>query len=85
MAALAWDPANIVIGALRKLGTKATARQLKDYVNSQTELPGVNGTYNFRAVPQRGLTVKNALVSRWDVGVNTWIVVSEPAGAPLHT
>jgi branched-chain amino acid transport system substrate-binding protein len=85
MAALAWDPANIVIGALRKLGTKATASQVKDYVDRQTELAGVNGIYNFKAVPQRGLTAKNALVSRWDAAADTWIVVSEPAGTPLHT
>ena len=85
MAALAWDPGNIVIGALRRLGAKATASQVKDYVAAQTDLAGVNGIYNFKAVPQRGLTAKNALVSRWDAGADTWIVVSEPAGAPLHS
>jgi branched-chain amino acid transport system substrate-binding protein len=85
MAALAWDPGNIVIGALRKLGAKATASQVKDYVGGQTELAGVNGIYNFKAVPQRGLTAQNALVSRWDRGADTWIVVSEPSGTPLHS
>jgi branched-chain amino acid transport system substrate-binding protein len=82
---LAWDPGNIVIGALRKLGAKATASQVKDYVGGQTELAGVNGIYNFKAVPQRGLTAQNALVSRWDRGADTWIVVSEPSGTPLHS
>jgi branched-chain amino acid transport system substrate-binding protein len=85
MAALAWDPGNIVIGALRKLGAKATASQVKDYVGGQTELAGVNGIYNFKAVPQRGLTAQNALVSRWDRGADTWIVVSEPSGTPLRS
>jgi branched-chain amino acid transport system substrate-binding protein len=84
MSALAWDPANIVVEALRKLGTKATAGQIRDYVNSQTSLSGVNGIYNFKSVPQRGLTVKNAVVSRWDPAADTWIVVSQPTGAPLH-
>src|SRR5450759_2060006 len=84
MAALSWDPANIVVEALRKLGTKATAIQIRDYVNSQTSLTGVNGIYDFKSVPQRGLTVKNALVSRWDPAADTWIVVSQPTGAPLH-
>jgi branched-chain amino acid transport system substrate-binding protein len=74
-----------VIGALRKLGAKATASQVKDYVGGQTELAGVNGIYNFKAVPQRGLTAQNALVSRWDRGADTWIVVSEPSGTPLHS
>ena len=84
MAALSWDPANIVVEALRKLGTKATASQIRDYVNGQTGLAGVNGIYDFKSVPQRGLTVKNALVSRWDPAADTWIVVSQPTGAPLH-
>jgi hypothetical protein len=34
-------------------------------------------------VPQRGLTVKNALVSRWDPAADTWTVVSQPTGTPL--
>lgn len=83
MSMLAWDPASIVVAALRKLGTKATASQIRAYVSSQTDLPGINGIYNFKAVPQRGLTVKNALVSRWDAKAGTWVVVSKPAGAPL--
>ena len=56
----------------------------RDYVNSQTSLTGVNGIYDFKSVPQRGLTVKNALVSRWDPAADTWIVVSQPTGAPLN-
>jgi branched-chain amino acid transport system substrate-binding protein len=85
MSALAWDPGNIVIEALRKLGTKATASQIKEYIGSQTDLAGINGIYDFKSVPQRGLTVKNALVSRWDTTTNTWIVVSQPTGIPLKT
>jgi len=84
MAALSWDPANIVVEAVRKLGTTATASQIRDYVNSQTNLAGVNGIYDFKSVPQRGLTVNNALVSRWDAAADTWLVVSEPTGALLH-
>jgi branched-chain amino acid transport system substrate-binding protein len=83
MSALAWDPANLVIGALRKLGTKATAQQIKQYVDSQTSYPGINGIYDFKSVPQRGLTVKNALVTRWDPAADTWTVVSQPTGTPL--
>ncbi|HZS65117.1 MAG TPA: ABC transporter substrate-binding protein [Xanthobacteraceae bacterium] len=83
MAALAWDPAIIIIDALRHLGPQATAAQVKDFVSSQTNLSGVNGSYDFKAVPQRGLTAKNALVSRWDAGKDTWVVVSQPTGVPL--
>ncbi len=84
MAALAWDPANIVVGALRAVGTNATAAQIKKYVASQTSYPGINGLYDFKSAPQRGLTVKNALVSRWDPAADTWTVVSQPTGTPLQ-
>jgi branched-chain amino acid transport system substrate-binding protein len=83
MAALAWDPAAIVVGALRDVGAKATAAQVKQWVAGQTSYPGINGVYDFKSVPQRGLTVKNALVTRWEPTADTWIVVSEPTGAPL--
>jgi branched-chain amino acid transport system substrate-binding protein len=83
MSALAWDPANLVISALRKLGPKASAKDIKDYVDDQTEFPGINGIYDFKTVPQRGLTVKNALVTRWTPAADTWTVVSEPTGTPL--
>jgi branched-chain amino acid transport system substrate-binding protein len=83
MSALAWDPANLIVGALRKLGTKATAQQVKVYVEGQASYPGINGVYDFKSVPQRGLTVKNALVTRWDPAADTWTVVSEPTGTPL--
>ena len=83
MSALAWDPANLVIAALRKLGPTATARQIKDYIDGQTSTPGINGIYDFKSAPQRGLTVNNALVSRWDPAADGWTVVSEPTGTPL--
>ncbi len=83
MSALAWDPASLVVAALRKLGPGATAKQIKDFMDSQTSFPGINGIYDFKSVPQRGLTVKNALVSRWDAAADGWIVVSEPTGTPL--
>jgi branched-chain amino acid transport system substrate-binding protein len=84
MSVLAWDPANLVVDSLRKLGPKATAQQVKDDLAGLTGVAGINGIYDFKAVPQRGLTVKNALVSRWEPAADTWTVVSEPTGTPLH-
>jgi branched-chain amino acid transport system substrate-binding protein len=84
MSALAWDPAYLVIDALRALGTKATAEQIKDFLSGQTHIAGMNGVYDFTAVPQRGLTAKNALVTRWEPTADAWVVVSEPTGTPLH-
>jgi branched-chain amino acid transport system substrate-binding protein len=84
MSVLAWDPGNLIIDALRKVGAKASAQQVRDHIANQTSYAGVNGVYDFKAVPQRGLTVKNAVVTRWDAAADTWIVVSGLTGAPLR-
>lgn len=83
MAALSWDPGIIVVAALRALGPKATAEQVRDWIANQTDFPGINGLYNFKEVPQRGLTVKNAVVTLWDPAAQNWKVVSEPTGVPV--
>ena len=83
MAALVWDPANLVVSALRKLGPDATAEQVRAWVADQTSYAGVTGIYDFKSVPQRGLTNKNAIVSRWDAGRHNWLPVSQPTGLPL--
>ena len=83
MAALVWDPANMIIGALRKLGPAATGEQVRAYIADQTSYAGLVGIHDFKAVPQRGLTNKNAIVSRWDASVHNWIPVSLPTGLAL--
>jgi branched-chain amino acid transport system substrate-binding protein len=84
MAALAWDPALLVVSALSALGPNATAKQVREYLAGQTNFAGINGIYDFKAVPQRGLTVRNALVSKWDPAAETWVAVSGPSGITLR-
>lgn len=79
---LAWEPAMIVIDALRALGTKATAEDLRGYVSKLTGYAGVNGIYDFPKVPQRGLTEEQCVVTQWSPTKNTWVVVSGPKGVP---
>ena len=80
---LGWDPANLVIDALRALPDGADATQLRDYLLQQTSLPGVNGVYNFVKTPQRGLSIEETVITRWDKAAGAWNVVSEPGGVPL--
>src|SRR5665213_1861477 len=80
---LGWDPAIIVVDALRKLPAKATAQQLRDYLLKVKGIAGVNGVYDFEASPQRGLTLKNIIVSVWQPEADTWKVVAAPTGIPL--
>ena len=75
---LAWDPALIVIKAFQKLGPDATAEQLRSEIAGLTGFAGVNGTYDFKKTPQRGLTADQALVTHWDATKKTWVPVSAP-------
>ena len=83
MGALVWDPAHIVISALRKLGPDATAQQIREEIAGQTDYAGIYGIYDFQSVPQRGLAARNAMVTRWDASAQNWIVMSAPTGSPL--
>jgi len=73
----------IVVHALRTLGTDATAQQIHDFIIHLKGYPGIDGIYDFEKVPQRGLDVSNAVVTRWSPGNPVWDVVSKPGGAPL--
>jgi len=80
----AWDPALLVVEALRKLKPDATADDLRSYLTGLQGFVGVNGPYDFKAAPNRGLGESNVVVTRWDANAGTWAVVSEPGGNPLN-
>ncbi len=79
----AWDPALLVLDAYRKLGFGATAGQIRDFLARTQKWPGINGEYDFRAVPQRGVGANVVTMIRWDAGKNTWVGVSKQGGEPL--
>jgi branched-chain amino acid transport system substrate-binding protein len=79
----AWDPAMVVVDALRKLGPNATAAQLHTYLNGLRGWTGVNGSYDYRTNPQRGVGESNVVMVRWDQQQNKGIAVSKLGGAPL--
>jgi branched-chain amino acid transport system substrate-binding protein len=65
-AALAYDPTLIVLSALQKLPLDVTAQQLRDYISNLREFAGSSGIYNFRLAPQRGLSIGDCIIVRWD-------------------
>jgi branched-chain amino acid transport system substrate-binding protein len=73
----------LLIDALRKLPENVSAAQLREYLANTTSYAGINGVYDFKAVPQRGLSVKNAIVTRWDPARQVWEPVSQATGVPL--
>jgi branched-chain amino acid transport system substrate-binding protein len=83
VAAAAWDPAKIAVAALRKLGPDATGAQLRAYLESLHDFPGVGGMYDFRSGDQHGLHQSDVLVVRWNVAQATYALASRQGGAPL--
>jgi branched-chain amino acid transport system substrate-binding protein len=84
MVATSWDAGLIVAAALRKLGTKATAAQVRAYIDNLTDFPGVDGIYNFKKYPQRGLGAESSTVTAYDAKTVSWVWLSQPGGAPLN-
>jgi branched-chain amino acid transport system substrate-binding protein len=82
--AIGWDPALIVVNALKKLGPGATAAQLQAYLSTMHGFAGANGVYDFRDGSQRGLTEQNAIMVRWDAGKDTWVAISKFGGSALR-
>ncbi len=83
MVATSWDAGLIVASALRKFGPGATAAQLREYIESLTDFPGINGIYNFKKYPQRGLGPDSSIVTTYDPKSESWVWLSQPGGAPL--
>lgn len=82
-ATYVWDPASLVLAALRTIGPNATAAQVRDFIAKQTDFVGVNGRYDF-SNDQHGLTDEAQVIVRWDPKAGDAVPVSKPgAGAIL--
>jgi branched-chain amino acid transport system substrate-binding protein len=77
---LAWDPASILVDALRKLGPGATAEQLHGYIESLHSWAGIDGIYDFRDGSQRGIGQNALVVYHWDIPAGTFTVASRAGG-----
>jgi len=83
LVATCWDAGLIVVDALRKLGPGATAQQIRSYIADLTDFAGVDGFYNFKENPERGLGADSAIVVRYDPAVKAFVWLTKPGGAPL--
>jgi branched-chain amino acid transport system substrate-binding protein len=77
---LAWDPAMMVLDAFRKYGFDATPAQIRDYIAGLKGWMGVNGAYDFQAIPQRGIGIDGLVMVRWDKKSKSFVGVSKPGG-----
>jgi branched-chain amino acid transport system substrate-binding protein len=80
---IAWDPAMIVVDALRALRPDATAADLHAYLEKLHGYVGISGTYDFRGGNQRGLTIDDVVITRWDEAKATIATVAMHGGIPL--
>lgn len=80
---LAWDPALIIVDALRKLGPNAKAEQIQKYIESLHGFAGTSGTYDFVTGDQRGLGRRDVILSEWTPSKRAWIAVSDAGGVAL--
>ena len=83
MEGTSWDAGLIVVEALRALGPGATAAQVRDYIADLTDFAGVDGLYDFKANPERGLGPDSSIVVRYDATRKAWVWLSKSGGAPL--
>ena len=77
---LSWDPALILVDALRRLGTGATAKDVRDYLESFHGYAGTIGIFDFRDGSQRGVGLSSVVLVRWNPEKNTWSTVSDIGG-----
>lgn len=79
-----WDPPALVIDALRHLPPNPSYAQLRTWILEQRNWAGAAGNYDFSEGPgaQRGLTVKDTLIVRWEAPKQQWFAVSKLGGLP---
>lgn len=83
MKTAAWDPGLLVVNAYRALGFNASADQLRTYLSNLKGFTGVDGSYDFHAIPQRGIGLSSIYMVRWDNAKGDWTGLSRGGGQPL--
>jgi len=80
----AWDPAKIVVAALRALGPNATGEAVTNYISTLHDFAGASGVYDFRVGDHHGLTDADLVWVKYQPSAeNKFIPVSRPGGMPL--
>ncbi|HWE75551.1 MAG TPA: ABC transporter substrate-binding protein [Stellaceae bacterium] len=83
VVATCWDAGLIVVDALKALGPDATAKQIHDHIANLTNFAGIDGFYNFKENPERGLGSDSAIVVRYDPAKKAFVWLTKPGGDPL--
>ena len=82
-AADGWGIATLVLHVLASLPEHPSAEQVRNAIAHLKNYAGVDGIYNFEKTPQRGLSGKYVVMTRWDPKKKSFVVVSQPGtGGP---
>ena len=81
--AVIWDAALMTVSAYQKFGPEVSAAQLRDYLAGLTDFAGVDGIYDFKTYPDRGLGADSVTVVSYDPAGKKWTWLSKPGGEPL--
>jgi len=80
--AVVWDPAMIVVDALRHTGAHPTAAAMRSYIEGLHDWAGIAGIYFFSDNGQRGIGENALQIVRWDSMHNSLTVSHAPAKLP---
>jgi branched-chain amino acid transport system substrate-binding protein len=81
LAAVAWDPLNLLVSILEKRGLEATPQQIRDDLAATRDWAGALGRYDYATTPQRGVSQTWVIMERWDPAKDAWVAVSKPGGS----
>lgn len=81
--AFVWDPAMIVVDALRHAGPNPTAASMHAYIEGLHSWAGIAGIYYFSDNSQRGITGSALQIVRWNDARRAFSVAQAPGRLPL--
>ena len=57
---------------------------LREKYNLPADATGIDGIYDFKASPERGLGPDSAIAVRYDPAAKAWVWLTRPGGTPLN-
>lgn len=80
---LSYEPALLLVGALKHLGIHATAKQILNYMQHLHNVAGIYGSYSTSIKDHRGVHTNSIYMSTWNG--SSFIPVSGPGGRAAGT
>jgi branched-chain amino acid transport system substrate-binding protein len=76
-----WDPAHLAVETMRHIGPAGDTAAARAYLAQLHSWVGINGVYDFKSYPQRGLDVNSVLMLQWNAKTQTFEGAGRRGGA----